>query len=84
MDVGIGASAIYPLVAHADYGWSFIGTDVSVASLGLGSLAAGRPATEPARCRALRACSPRRAESEVRRRRQRLCVCRLVATLAWW
>ena len=33
MDVGVGASGVYPLVGHADYGWSFLGTDVSAASL---------------------------------------------------
>ena len=33
MDVGVGASGVYPLVGHADYGWSFLGTDVSRASL---------------------------------------------------
>jgi 23S rRNA (adenine1618-N6)-methyltransferase len=33
LDVGTGASAIYPLVGHSEYGWSFVGTDVDEAAL---------------------------------------------------
>lgn len=33
LDVGVGASAIYPLIGNAEYGWSFVGTDVSVQAL---------------------------------------------------
>lgn len=28
LDVGVGASAIYPLVGHREYGWSFVGSDI--------------------------------------------------------
>jgi 23S rRNA (adenine1618-N6)-methyltransferase len=28
LDVGVGASAIYPLLGHREYGWSFVGTDL--------------------------------------------------------
>ena len=33
LDVGVGASAIYPIVGIVEYGWSFIGSDVSEESL---------------------------------------------------
>jgi 23S rRNA (adenine1618-N6)-methyltransferase len=33
LDVGTGASAIYPLIGHCEYGWSFVGTDVDEAAL---------------------------------------------------
>mmetsp|Transcript_28023 Transcript_28023/g.26878 ORF Transcript_28023/g.26878 Transcript_28023/m.26878 type:complete len:356 (-) Transcript_28023:207-1274(-) len=28
LDIGTGANAIYPLIGFAEYGWSFVGTDV--------------------------------------------------------
>jgi len=28
LDVGIGASCIYPIIGHKEYGWSFIGSDI--------------------------------------------------------
>ncbi|WP_047243777.1 23S rRNA (adenine(1618)-N(6))-methyltransferase RlmF [Chromobacterium subtsugae] len=28
LDIGTGANAVYPLIGHAEYGWSFVGTDV--------------------------------------------------------
>ncbi len=28
LDVGVGASAIYPLLGHREYGWSFVGSDL--------------------------------------------------------
>lgn len=28
LDVGTGASCIYPLLGHVDYGWSFVGTEI--------------------------------------------------------
>lgn len=28
MDIGVGASCIYPVIAIKEYGWSFIGTDI--------------------------------------------------------
>jgi 23S rRNA (adenine1618-N6)-methyltransferase len=33
LDVGVGASCIYPLIGHAEYGWSFVGTDIDAAAL---------------------------------------------------
>lgn len=33
LDIGVGASAIYPLVGHGEYGWRFVGVDVSQAAL---------------------------------------------------
>ena len=33
LDIGCGASCIYPLLGHAIHGWSFVGTDVSKSSL---------------------------------------------------
>ena len=28
LDVGVGASCVYPLLGHASYGWSFLGSDI--------------------------------------------------------
>lgn len=28
LDVGIGASSVYPIIGHKEYGWSFIGSDI--------------------------------------------------------
>ena len=33
LDVGVGAACIYPIIGVVDYGWDFIGTDISEASL---------------------------------------------------
>ncbi len=33
LDIGVGASVIYPLIGHAEYGWRFVGTDVSTQAL---------------------------------------------------
>ncbi len=33
LDIGVGASVIYPLIGHAEYGWSFVGIDVSTQAL---------------------------------------------------
>ncbi len=33
LDVGVGASCIYPLLGHAAYGWRFVGSDIEPASL---------------------------------------------------
>jgi 23S rRNA (adenine1618-N6)-methyltransferase len=27
-DIGIGANCIYPIIGNAEYGWSFVGTDI--------------------------------------------------------
>jgi 23S rRNA (adenine1618-N6)-methyltransferase len=28
LDIGVGASCIYPVIGHHEYGWSFVGTDI--------------------------------------------------------
>ena len=28
LDVGVGASCIYPIIGHREYGWSFVGSDI--------------------------------------------------------
>ncbi len=33
LDIGTGASLVYPLIGHREYGWSFVGTDISQAAL---------------------------------------------------
>jgi len=33
LDIGTGATCIYPLIGTAEYGWSFIGTEVDKASM---------------------------------------------------
>ena len=33
MDIGVGASCIYPVIGNKEYGWSFIGTDIDKAAL---------------------------------------------------
>jgi len=33
LDVGVGASVIYPLIGHREYGWSFVGSDLDAAAL---------------------------------------------------
>jgi 23S rRNA (adenine1618-N6)-methyltransferase len=33
LDIGVGASAIYPLLGHREYGWSFVGTDLDGVAL---------------------------------------------------
>lgn len=33
LDIGVGASVIYPLIGQAEYGWSFVGVDVSLQAL---------------------------------------------------
>jgi 23S rRNA (adenine1618-N6)-methyltransferase len=34
LDIGTGASVIYPLLGVSEYGWSFVGTDIAQKSLG--------------------------------------------------
>lgn len=29
MDIGVGANCIYPLIGHQEYGWGFVGSDIS-------------------------------------------------------
>lgn len=33
LDIGVGASAIYPIIGVIEYGWSFVGTDIDAAAL---------------------------------------------------
>ncbi|KJD34767.1 23S rRNA methyltransferase [Tamlana nanhaiensis] len=33
IDIGTGATSIYPLLGHAEYNWNFVATDIDVASL---------------------------------------------------
>ncbi|MFN7957394.1 MAG: 23S rRNA (adenine(1618)-N(6))-methyltransferase RlmF [Holophagaceae bacterium] len=33
LDIGVGANAIYPLVGHREYGWSFVGSELDEAAL---------------------------------------------------
>ena len=33
LDIGTGASCIYPLLGHGDYGWSFLGSDIDTPAL---------------------------------------------------
>ena len=33
LDIGTGASCIYPILGHAEYNWSFVGTDIDESSL---------------------------------------------------
>src|SRR5690606_18480609 len=33
LDVGVGASCIYPLLGHAEYGWRFVGSEIDATSL---------------------------------------------------
>ncbi|MBU2951737.1 23S rRNA (adenine(1618)-N(6))-methyltransferase RlmF [Tamlana agarivorans] len=33
LDIGTGASCIYPILGHAEYGWHFVGTDIDKKSL---------------------------------------------------
>lgn len=28
LDIGVGANCIYPILGHAEYGWTFVGTDI--------------------------------------------------------
>ncbi len=33
MDIGVGASCVYPIIGNKEYGWSFIGTDTDLIAL---------------------------------------------------
>ncbi|WP_299818323.1 23S rRNA (adenine(1618)-N(6))-methyltransferase RlmF [uncultured Pontibacter sp.] len=33
LDVGVGASCIYPIIGHKEYGWSFVGADIDPVSI---------------------------------------------------
>lgn len=36
LDLGVGASVIYPILGHREYGWSFVGTDIDPDALAWG------------------------------------------------
>jgi len=33
LDIGVGANCVYPIIGNAEYGWSFVGTDIDVKAL---------------------------------------------------
>jgi len=33
LDIGVGANCVYPIIGNSEYGWSFIGSDISKVSL---------------------------------------------------
>ena len=33
LDIGTGASCIYPIIGHGEYGWNFVATDINATSL---------------------------------------------------
>jgi len=33
LDIGVGANCVYPIIGHAEYGWSFIGSDIDRQSI---------------------------------------------------
>ena len=37
LDVGVGASCVYPIIGHKEYGWSFIGSDIDPVSIASGN-----------------------------------------------
>jgi 23S rRNA (adenine1618-N6)-methyltransferase len=44
LDVGVGASCVYPIIGRAEYGWSFAGSDVDAAALAsAGRIVAANP-----------------------------------------
>jgi 23S rRNA (adenine1618-N6)-methyltransferase len=34
LDIGVGANCIYPLIGHKAFGWSFVGSDINLESIG--------------------------------------------------
>jgi 23S rRNA (adenine1618-N6)-methyltransferase len=49
LDVGTGASLIYPLIGHHDYGWSFVGSEVDETALASAArILAANPGLAPA------------------------------------
>ena len=33
LDIGVGASLVYPLIGHGEYGWRFVGTEITPAAI---------------------------------------------------
>lgn len=49
VDVGVGANCIYPLIGHCEYGWQFVGSDISTPALAAAErLLAANPALRAA------------------------------------
>jgi 23S rRNA (adenine1618-N6)-methyltransferase len=45
LDIGMGANAVYPIIGHKEYGWSFVGTDIDpVALASVGKILQSNPA----------------------------------------
>lgn len=42
LDIGTGANLVYPLIGHAEYGWSFLGSDIDEAALANASKIIGK------------------------------------------
>jgi len=40
LDVGVGANCVYPIIGHAEYGWSFVGTDIDPVAIASAKLIA--------------------------------------------
>lgn len=38
LDIGVGANVIYPIIGSAQYGWSFVGSDINPTSIKLATL----------------------------------------------
>ena len=33
LDIGVGASCVYPIIGHVEYGWAYVGSDVDATSI---------------------------------------------------
>jgi 23S rRNA (adenine1618-N6)-methyltransferase len=33
LDIGVGANCVYPIIAHAEYGWRFVGSDIDAKAI---------------------------------------------------
>ena len=45
LDIGVGASCIYPIIGHHEYGWRFLGSDIDPGALAAaGRIVQGNPA----------------------------------------
>ncbi|AJA44695.1 23S rRNA (adenine(1618)-N(6))-methyltransferase RlmF [Frischella perrara] len=40
LDIGVGANTIYPIIGHTEYGWSFVGSDISATAIKMAKLIA--------------------------------------------
>lgn len=40
LDIGVGANVIYPIIGHAEYGWSFVGSDINATAIKLATMIA--------------------------------------------